>query len=70
MATYKEIQAYVLKHGGFFPKSCWIAHVKEMEGLNTRIAANRISDRKRKFPCPPARIAAIVSALRNFRDQS
>lgn len=32
MATYKEIQQYVKLKYGFTPKTCWIAHMKEMYG--------------------------------------
>ena len=32
MATYSQIQAYVTDQFGFKPKSCWIAHVKEIVG--------------------------------------
>jgi len=34
MATYKEVQEYIKKKYGFIVKTCWIAHVKEMCGLN------------------------------------
>jgi hypothetical protein len=38
MATYKDIQKYVKQRFGFEPKTCWIAHVKELNGLPTRSA--------------------------------
>jgi len=41
MATYKQIQEYVKRKYGFVPKSCWIAHVKEMNGLKPRVSARR-----------------------------
>jgi hypothetical protein len=44
MATYEQIQDYVRKKYGFIPKTCWIAHVKEMCGLQMRKASkHRIS---------------------------
>lgn len=36
MATYKQIQTYVRTEYGFVPKSCWIAHCKELCGLPLR----------------------------------
>ena len=33
MATYKEIQGYVKETYGFLPKTCWIAHMKELCGI-------------------------------------
>jgi hypothetical protein len=52
MATYKEIQEDVKRQHGRSVKTCWIAHVKELNGLNPSIAPNRISSQKRKNPCP------------------
>lgn len=34
MATYKEIQKYVKDIHGFVPKTCWIAHMKEVCGID------------------------------------
>jgi hypothetical protein len=66
MATYKEIQARVKQHGGFVPKTCWIADVKSQYGLTTRQAPNRFSPVSREQPCPPERRAAIERALSHF----
>jgi hypothetical protein len=41
MATIEEIQDYVRTRYGFVPKSCWIADVKEQNGLPVRPAWNR-----------------------------
>lgn len=38
MATYKEIQDYVKATYGFVPKSCWIAHMKEICEIPVKIA--------------------------------
>jgi hypothetical protein len=65
MATYRQIQDFVRQKYGFQPKTCWIADVKELAGLNPRKAPNRISD-KRKNPCPKNRIAQIMEAFRYF----
>ena len=53
MATYKDIQEDVRKRHGRTVKSCWIAHVKEFNGLKPGISSNRISKTKREVPCPP-----------------
>lgn len=66
MATYVEIQAYVRKNYGFQPKSCWIAHVKEMCGLPRRNAHNRISADNRRYPCPLEKASCIKEAFLHF----
>ncbi|NHN35628.1 hypothetical protein [Paenibacillus agricola] len=38
MATYKQIQDYVKQQYGYIPKSCWIAHMKEVNGLNPKMS--------------------------------
>ena len=65
MATYKEIQHYVKSNYGYVPKSCWIAHCKEMSGLAPRRSPRRYGER-RVYPCPPERKATIVEAFRHF----
>ena len=52
MATYKQIQDDIRSSHGRVVKSCWIAHVKELNGLAPRQSPNRISPSQRKFPCP------------------
>ncbi len=64
MATYKEIQSYVKNESGFKPKTCWIAHVKDLCGLSPRIAPNRKDNSVRQLPCPDSKIEAIKMALR------
>jgi hypothetical protein len=66
MATYKEIQDYVRKEYGFAPKSCWIAHVKELNGLNPRISPRRYDPETRQVPCPPHKVGPIQEALHHF----
>jgi hypothetical protein len=66
MATYTEIQNYVKRRFGFEPKTCWITHTKELNGLPTRQAWNR-AGKKRIVPCPQARRTAIEAALRHYR---
>lgn len=43
MATYKEIQDYVKSTYGFVPKTCWIAHMKEVYNIPVKISSNRNS---------------------------
>ena len=52
MVTYKEIQEDVRKRTGRTVKTCWIAHVKELNGLSPRTAPNRLSATQREVPCP------------------
>ena len=51
MATYKDIQNRVKKTYGWIPKTCWIAHCKEIKGLPLRQAHNR-NNSARAVPCP------------------
>ena len=66
MATYSEIQSWVKAKYGFCPKTCWIAHCKELAGLPVQRAPNRIDDR-RAVPCPEAKQCAIMQAFRHFK---
>jgi len=66
LATYAEIQFFVKTEYGFVPKTCWIAHVKELCGLSPRMAPNRASQRKRAVPCPPNKTRPIQQALVHF----
>ncbi len=66
MATYNEIQEYVLKKYGYKPKNCWIAHMKEMCGLNPRMSNNRHNPNSRVCPCPFDKRADLREAFRHF----
>ena len=66
MATYKEIQEYINLSYGFTPKTCWIAHMKEVCGLDRKDAVNRIDDSKRKYPCPEDKQEVIKEAFKHF----
>ena len=66
MATYKEIQAYVKLNYGFQPKTCWIAHMKEICCLEVRVSHNRHSLEKREKPCPADKQDAIKEAFKHF----
>ena len=64
-ATYPEIQDYVKKKHGKVVKSCWIAHAKEICGLNPRHSHRRIG--KRVYPCPDEKLVWIKEAFRYFK---
>ena len=66
MATYKQIVDYIKTQYNITVKTCWIAHVKEMSGLNPKQAPNRISPTSRTNPCPDNRIEFIKAAFRYF----
>ena len=40
MATYRQIQAWVQDQYRWKPETCWIAHCKELAGLDRRDALN------------------------------
>jgi hypothetical protein len=67
MATYREIQDYVRDRYGFEAQTCWIAHVKELSGLQVRHAHNRQNKQRRVKPCPPEKVEPIREALRHYR---
>lgn len=66
MATYKEIQDYIREKHGYTAQTCWIAHTKDLVGLQTRSAPNRIDPNKRVKPCPEDKINDIKEALKHF----
>lgn len=66
MATYKEVQEYVHVNFGYRPKTCWIAHSKEIYGLSPKTAANRKDSNKREYPCPIEKQEDIKKAFLNF----
>jgi hypothetical protein len=66
MATYQQIQDDVRKNYGRVIKTCWIAHVKELNGLSMRRAPNRHSLQERVYPCPEDIRPLIEASLRKF----
>jgi hypothetical protein len=64
--TYLEIQKWVYRRHGFIPKTCWIAHCKELCGLPLGAAANRQEGAERSDPCPLEKQAPIKQAFRHF----
>jgi len=67
MATYRDVVCAVKQQDGFVPKTCWIAHVLELNGRTPHTAHNRIDPKVRQIPCPPEKRSAIERALRSFR---
>jgi hypothetical protein len=57
---------YRIIANGWAPKSCWIAHRKELCGLPVRKAPNRREDSQRQVPCPEDRRPAIRAAFVHF----
>lgn len=66
MVTYQEIDRYVRRTAGFSVKTCWIAHVKELNGPPVRRARNRSGD-ERHVPCPEDKRPVIERAFQHFR---
>jgi hypothetical protein len=66
MATYKQIQEDVQGRYGRAVKPCWIAHVKEQNGLPMRIAPNRHSPDARVYPCPVEVEEMIEDSMRRL----
>lgn len=66
MATYRAIQEDIKNRHGRTVKTCWIAHVKELNGLHPRVAPNRHSKAKREVPCPPDMRPIIEASMRRL----
>ena len=62
---YKQIDLWVRLNYGWVPKSCWIAHCKELAGIQVGKACNRQGD-ERKHPCPPEKRESIFAAFKHF----
>ena len=65
MSTYLNIQTYIAKKYGWVPRTCWIAHAKQLCGLEVKRAWNR-RDKERANPCPPEKMPAIREAFEYF----
>ena len=66
MATYRDIQEDIKRRHGRSVKTCWIAHVKELNRLHPRIAPNRHSSARREVPCPSEMRALIEASMRRL----
>ena len=62
-ATYAQIIECVKRQFGFVPKSSWMAHVKELNGL--RVGRNRNRARARQVQCPP-KLEPIEQCMRRL----
>ncbi len=67
MGTYKEIQNYVYNKYGIHIQTCWIAHIKEKQGILSKTASNRIDKNNRVKPCPNNKERYIIEALKFFK---
>ena len=66
MATYKQITEYVKNEYGYTPKSCWIAHMKEVSGLNPKVSPRRYSVNSRVHPCPQHKQNDLIETFKHF----
>ena len=64
MATYKDIIKDIKIRHGVTVKTCWIAHVKELNGIRTKKTWN--SANKRKHPCPAGKRILIEQSMKYF----
>lgn len=67
MATYQDILQHVLKRHGKWVHTCWIADVKEKNGLKPRRAPNRFPGKRRQHPCPSWAQPLIEQAMRHYK---
>ena len=65
MATYEQIQDEVKRTTGRQPKTCWIAHAKELCGIPVKKSHRRRGERK--YPCPDEMLPPIRDAFKHFR---
>lgn len=61
MATYKQFQEYAKFQKSYTPKTCWIAHDKELTGLPVKKSICKKGERK--HPCPKEKPQDIQEAF-------
>ncbi|WP_082686067.1 hypothetical protein [Herbaspirillum rubrisubalbicans] len=66
MATYLQIQNHVKAKHAVIVQRCWIAHVKELNGMPLRTAPNRRLASERVKPCPDQVRPLIEESMRHF----
>ena len=66
MATYSQIQEDIRIRHSVSVKTCWIAHVKELNGVPLRVAPNRKRLDARVAPCPESIRPIIEESMRRF----
>lgn len=64
MATYADVIRDVKNRQGITVKTCWIAHVKELNGIPTKKAPNRKD--ARICPCPHSKKNIIEQSMRRL----
>jgi len=64
-ATYEEIQNYIKKKYDRNVKSCWIAHAKEIYGLNPKKSHLRMG--KRIHLCPEDKLSWMKDAFKHYK---
>ena len=67
MNIYRMVQLRVKEEAGYVPKTCWIAHVLELNGQPLRRAHNRKDQKRRQVPCPPDKRPSIERVLRELK---
>lgn len=65
MTTYDKIQEYVQRKYHRTVKSCWIAHAKEICGLEVKKSSRRKG--RRLVPCPENKLPFIKDAFKHFK---
>jgi hypothetical protein len=66
MNTYKSIDARYREKFGRTVKPCWIADVKETNGIALRSMSTRPASFKRKHPCPGHLRAQVEEVMREL----
>lgn len=66
MATYRMIQNYIKNKYNYIPKTCWIAHAKEVYGIKVKKSINRIDCDERVYPCPENKLEDLKEAFEYF----
>lgn len=67
MATYTQIQDYIKNKYNYTPKTCLIAHAKEVYGISVKEANNRIDSDSRVYPCPKDKLEDLKEAFEYFK---
>lgn len=64
--TYRQIQQYVKEKHGVTPKTCHIAHAKEVYGLPVKLSPNRYDANVRQVPADGTMLRLIKGAFIHF----
>ncbi|MFN8139198.1 MAG: hypothetical protein U0R49_05320 [Fimbriimonadales bacterium] len=66
MSTYKEIDAEFRRRHGKSVKPCWIADVKELNGVPLRQSARSVTHATRLHPCPDRFRTRLETVMRDL----